>query len=90
MISENRRLRAEVGRLEAEKARLKEANRKLAEQGAEMDRRLAVREIAEGFAGEAAGSASRERHDKKIARARVNRLLREVDKCIALLNRGPE
>ena len=33
-------------------------------------------------AGLAGGSA-----DKEKARARVNRLMREVDKCIALLNK---
>jgi hypothetical protein len=31
--------------------------------------------------------AAPNRHDEKIARVRVNRLLREVDRCIALLNK---
>ena len=38
--------------------------------------------LAEGLAG---GGRNRER-----ARARVNRLVREVDRCIALLNRQQE
>ena len=82
LISENRRLRSEGVRLEAEKVRLKETNRHLAEKGALMERQLTVRDIASGFAGE-----ETDRQGKKIARARVNRLLREVDKCMALLNR---
>ena len=45
---------------------------------AELERRIAVLELGEGFS---VGGDSR-----KKAQARVNRLMREVDKCIALLN----
>ena len=46
-----------------------------------LDAELARAQLAEGLAG---GDGGREK-----ARARVNRLMREVDKCIALL-RQPE
>jgi hypothetical protein len=74
LISENRKLRGEVERLTASRDRLREENRRLATDFSEVERRLVVKELAAGF-----GS------NTKIARARVNRLLREVDKCIGLL-----
>ena len=48
----------------------------LEERVRELDAELARMQLAEGLAG---GSRNREK-----ARARVNRLMREVDKCIAL------
>ena len=45
----------------------------------ELDAEVARMQLTEGLAG---GSPNREK-----ARARVNRLMREVDKCIALLGR---
>ena len=60
--------------LTAERDALKERIRAL-------DAELARAQLAEGLAG---GDGGREK-----ARARVNRLMREVDKCIALL-RQPE
>jgi hypothetical protein len=44
---------------------------------------------AEGGAdiAETGNTAGLDRHGVKIARARVNRLMREVDRCIALLSR---
>lgn len=65
-----RELTAEVAKLKAEKRALEEENKSLRTD-------LQRKELAEGLAGD-----SRNR-DK--ARARVNRLMREVDKCIALL-----
>ncbi len=113
LIGENRRLRREVEKLEAARERLKEENRKLKEDGAKMERRLAVRDLAEGFGGGNGGRSNGGRsnggggngggngsngggghggngggsHDNKVARARVNRLLREVDKCIELIGK---
>ncbi len=78
LIGENRRLRREVEKLEAARDRLREENRRLKEEGSRMERRLAVKDLAQGFAG---------RHDEKTARARVNRLLREVDKCMTLIGK---
>jgi phage shock protein A len=82
LIADNRRLRDERERLSASSDRLRDENRRLATKIAEMERRLAVVELREGFSGETADSKG-----TKTARARVNRLVREVDRCIALLNR---
>ena len=89
LIGENRRLRSEVERLEAARERLREENGRLAAENAGLDRRLTVRELAAGFAGAdgAGGVAGLDRRSTKIARARVNRLMREVDRCIVLLNK---
>lgn len=67
--------------LTAERDALKAENRALKERIRALDAELARAQLAEGLAG---GDGGREK-----ARARVNRLMREVDKCIALL-RQPE
>jgi hypothetical protein len=82
LAGENRRLRDERERLSATTGRLRDENRRLAARMAEMERRLAVLELREGFSGETADSKG-----TKAARVRVNRLVREVDRCIALLNK---
>ncbi len=87
LIGENRRLRGEVGRLEASREKLREENRRLVAENAALERRLVVKDLAAGFAGSAPGVSGHEPHGTKIARARVNRLMREVDKCIALLHK---
>jgi len=58
---------------------LKAENRTLQERIRELDGELSRMQLTEGLAG---GSRNRDK-----ARARVNRLMREVDKCIALLGR---
>jgi hypothetical protein len=59
--------------------KLRGENRSLKEELARAEKRIARLELQEGLSsGEG---------DKKAARARVNRLIREVDKCIALLNK---
>lgn len=63
-------LKGECATLRAEKRTLEEENRTLRGE-------LARKELTEGLSGE---SRNRDR-----ARARVNRLMREVDKCIALV-----
>lgn len=83
LIGENRKLREEVEKLQTARERLREENRRLDGENAELQRRLVVRDLAAGFAGEPT-----ERHGAKTARTRVGRLMREVDKCIALLNKG--
>ncbi|MDR2912244.1 MAG: hypothetical protein LBV38_02930 [Alistipes sp.] len=83
LIGENRRLRGEVERLEAARVRLREENRRLTALNVDLERRITVRELATGFAD----GRTLDRHGVKVARARVNRLVREVDKCIALLNK---
>ena len=60
----------------AQRDALRAEKRSLEERVRELDAELARMQLAEGLAG---GSRNREK-----ARARVNRLMREVDKCIAL------
>jgi hypothetical protein len=87
LIAENRRLRGEVERLESSRQKLRDENRRLAATNAGLEQRLTVKDLAAGFTGGGGLEGGAEnRHDTKIARARVNRLLREVDKCIELLN----
>lgn len=77
LLDDHKRLSGVVRELSAENARLKSEKRTLEEENKSLRTDLQRKELAEGLAGE-----SRNR-DK--ARARVNRLMREVDKCIALL-----
>jgi regulator of replication initiation timing len=82
LMGENRRLRGEINRLEASRNKLREENHRLAALNATLERRLTVKDLANGFTGQATT-----RQDAKIARARVGRLMREVDQCIALINK---
>lgn len=79
LIDDHRRLGESCGRLIAERDALKAENRTLELRIRTLDAEVARMQLTEGLAGE-----SRNR-DK--ARARVNRLMREVDKCIALLDK---
>jgi hypothetical protein len=82
LVADNRRLRDERDRLAATKERLRGENRELAERLTEVERTVAILELREGFAGETVDKTS-----TRAARARVGRLMREVDRCIALLNK---
>ncbi len=82
LLDDHRRLAALCRELTAERDALRVANRALEERTRELDGRLARMQLAEGLAG---GGREREQ-----ARARVNRLMREVDRCIALLGRAAE
>lgn len=82
LLDDHRWLAALCRELTAERDALRVANRALEERTRELDGRLARMQLAEGLAG---GSREREQ-----ARARVNRLMREVDRCIALLGRAAE
>ena len=77
-------LAVQVRRLMAEHAKLRGLcdRMKLQERVRSLEEELSCVRLAEGLAG---GGRNRER-----ARARVNRLVREVDRCIALLNRQQE
>lgn len=79
LIGEHRRLEGLCGELTAERDALRRENRALEERIRELDGEVARMQLTEGLAGE---SGNRDK-----ARARVNRLMREVDKCIALLER---
>jgi len=80
LMEEHRRMAALCGKLTAERDALKEEKRTMEQRVRELDHELSMLHLSEGLAG---GKA-----DKEKARARVNRLMREVDKCIALLNKA--
>lgn len=81
LVDAHRRLDARCRALVVERDRLKAANRTLEERVRGLDAELGRMRLADSLAG---GSGDREK-----ARARVNRLMREVDKCIALLESQP-
>lgn len=78
LIADNRKLREELRSVAQQNDKLKAGSRELEAEKARLEKRIAVLELKEGMTGTG---------DNKLARARVNRLMREVDKCIALLNR---
>lgn len=78
LIDDHRRIARQCAELSAENGSLKNECRQLREQQKTLENQLSRMQLAAGFAG---NDASREK-----ARARVNRLMREVDKCIALLS----
>ena len=79
LVADNRRLRGEYETAARQRDKLKADNMELVQQADRLQKRIEVLELRESMAG---GS-----EDTKAARARVNRLMREVDKCIALLNK---
>ena len=79
IIAENEKVRAESAKLARQEAKLREENREQAGRIALLEQRIAVLELG--------GAVTGASEDKKAARARINRLVREVDKCMALLNR---
>ena len=79
LVEDNRRLRDEYSSLSLQRDKLKSENRALTEQIARLEKRVGVLELRDGLSGGG--------ENTKLAKARVNRLMREVDKCIALLNK---
>lgn len=79
LIADHQRLVSLCGELTAERDALKSDKRALQEQLRQLNTELSLKQLGEGLGG---GGQNRER-----AKARVNQLMREVDKCIALLNR---
>lgn len=82
VIEENSRLERQHAAAEADLARLRSENRTLREKLDAAERKVTLLELGEGLGGGANGDASRKR-----ARAQVNRLMREIDRCIALMNK---
>ena len=81
LIDDHKRLSDLCAELTAQRDTLRSEKRTLEERVRELDAELARMQLTEGLAG---GGRNREK-----ARARVNRLMREVDKCIALLGQQP-
>lgn len=82
LIDDHRRLSELCAELTARCEALRSEKRTLEERLKAREAELARRQLAEGLAG---GTSDREK-----ARARVNRLMREVDRCIALLESRTE
>lgn len=79
LIEQHDRLKMQAAELQAQRDKLQAQNRELTNRLAEAERRISSLELSEGLAGNSA--------DRKQAKARVNRLMREIDRCIALLNK---
>lgn len=77
LIADHRRMSGLCEELGRQSAALKAENRALQERIRELERELSRMQLTAGLAGDG--------RDREKARARVNRLMREVDKCIALL-----
>lgn len=82
VIEENTRLQATATKALGERDKLRNENKELKARIDQLEARLKLLELGEGLAGGANTEESRKR-----ARAQVNRLMREIDGCIALMNR---
>ena len=76
LLADNRMLRAELKKLVAERDRTALQKRNAEEKILALEKQV---QTARAFAGSKA--------DNRAARLRVNRLIREIDNCIALMNR---
>ncbi|MDL2230708.1 hypothetical protein LJB87_02845, partial [Alistipes sp. OttesenSCG-928-L06] len=73
------RVKGDLAKRTAERDKALKQKEDLERKVAELEDRVRVLELTAGMKGVSGGS--------KAAKERVNRLLREVDKCIALMNR---
>ncbi len=78
LIADNESLRRERDAVAADCDKLRRDNLGLAGRVRELDKQIAAFELIGGLSGTA--------NDRKRAKARINRLMREVDRCIVLLN----
>ena len=81
VIEDNTRLRKVCADLVAEKDKLRSENRQLREKAEGLQRKLSLLELGEGLGG------TQDEAAKKRARAQINRLMREIDRCIALVSK---
>ena len=82
LIADHQRIATECRELTQERDRLQQDKRRLEERVREMDARIKSLELTDGMRG-AGGNVER-------ARARVNNLLREVERCIAAVKHEQE
>ncbi len=82
LITDHRRLGDLCRSLQGERDLLIQEKRSLQEQVKSLEHQLSVLQLCEGLATSTASSDKA----RSKARARVNRLMREVDKCITLLS----
>lgn len=81
VIEENTRLERQQAEMAADLAKLRAENRALKERLDEAQKRMALLELGEGLGG------PQNDQGRKRARAQINRLMREIDRCIALVNK---
>ncbi|MFI3324209.1 MAG: hypothetical protein SNI45_02000 [Rikenellaceae bacterium] len=79
LVADHQRLSRLTAELEAQREKLLVERRELQQQVAELSSELSSLRLSEALSGNGA--------DRDKARARVNQLMREVDRCIALLNK---
>ena len=79
MMEDYRRLGSKVRELTAERDTVILEKRAAETEIRQLGRRIETLETAAGLMGN--------RGDSRIARLRVNKLLREIDKCLALMNK---
>lgn len=79
IIGDNRQLREGLREMTAERDRLIGEKRAAEIQIRQLGRRIETLETAAGLTGN--------QGDRRTARLRVNKLLREIDKCLALMNK---
>ncbi len=86
LLTDHQRLSDLCRSLQVERDALLRERRVLQEEVKGLEHQLTVLQLCEGL-----GSSSQDREQSRApARARVNRLMREVDKCINLLSAHPE
>lgn len=79
LISDNQSLRKELAKTEADRDRVTSQRRKCEENIATLEKRVKVLELKGSLIGNKA--------DNRVARLRVNALIKEIDSCIALMNK---
>ena len=79
ILAAGERVKGDLAKRTAERDKALKERDKWEHKAIELEERVRVLELAGGMKGVSGGS--------RAARDRVNRLLREVDKCIALMNR---
>ncbi len=77
LIADNKSQRQQVAAAQKTTEKLRKENKQLGEKITELQRRITALELGEALKGPGGN---------KQARARVNLLMREIDRCIALLN----
>ncbi len=81
LIADHKRLQSLLHEAAQQLRSLEESNRTLHEENQIAQREIARLQLIEALAG-----GDDDEHARDRARARVNRLIREIDSCIALLN----